>query len=66
MAFRRSGVRPSLAPPRFLTNLGIPAEDIRKQAGHRPAFLVFGKRAKSDRDKANAALKAGAFADGNW
>lgn len=35
------------APPRFLTNLGFPAEDIRKQAGHRPAFLVFGKREKS-------------------
>ena len=47
MAFRRSGVRPSLAPPRFQTNLGIPAEDSRKQAGRCPAFLVFGKRAKS-------------------
>ena len=35
------------APPRFQTNLGIPAEDSRKQAGRRPAFLVFGKRAKS-------------------
>ena len=47
MAFRRSGVRPSLAPPRFLTNLGIPAEDIVKMAAHRAAILVFGKRAKS-------------------
>ena len=42
MAFRRSGVRPSLAPPRFLTNLGDPAEDIRKQAGRCPA--LFAKR----------------------
>ena len=47
MAFRRSGVRTSLAPPRFRTNLGSPAEGNRKMAGLAPAILVFGKRAKS-------------------
>ena len=28
------------APPRFPTNLGFHAEDSRKQAGHRPAFVA--------------------------
>ena len=35
------------APPRFLTNFGVPAEDNRKMAGFTPAILISGKRAKS-------------------
>ena len=33
MAFRRSGVRPSLAPPRFQANLGSPAQDDGRRPG---------------------------------
>ena len=35
------------APPRFLTNVGVPAEDNRKMAGFTPAILISGKRSKS-------------------
>lgn len=51
MAFRRSGVRPSLAPPRFPKWNLDHAEDAQKAAGHRPALFVSGGCANSPRNR---------------
>ena len=60
------------APPRFLTNLGIPAEDSRRQAGHRPAFLVFrdsrvslSPRTRTRLRRLAAKYETAAFVDGD-
>ena len=50
MAFRRSGVRPSLAPPRFLFEILTPAEDAQKTTGRPPALFVSGDCAKYGRE----------------
>lgn len=48
------------APPRFLTNLGNPAEDAQKMAGVAPAILVFGTRAKSPTNRGGFKLPVSA------